>query len=151
MTRNWISAASRTLRMVEPRAERPRRRGAVIALESLEVRLALSSMSAAPVPADLNPQPPPPRFVAEVRSLTPDISVTKDTDWVGTHSGVGGEMRKAGGGNPDLVFSPDPINLVRPDRDFSKAPDIQGGHIGTNIVGKLADTTVAGQHGKPCD
>ncbi len=146
MTRNWITMASRTLRTFETSTERPRRRGAGFVLESLEVRWALSSVSAAPVPADLNPHSLPPGFAAEFRSLTPEITVTKTLDAVSTPNI---SMRNAGGG-PDLVFRPDPIYLnYNAVNHFSVSPDILGGHIGTSSVGDRADTAVAGQHGKP--
>jgi hypothetical protein len=125
------------------RTARPRRRNAGLTLESLEVRLALSSVPAAPVPADFNPQPLPPGFVAEFRALTPDATSVA--------------MRKAGGGS-DLVFSPDPIymnyNTVEhfaptPDlqkvreaaNDFAVTPDIVGQHIGTGVT-----PSIVGQH-----
>ncbi len=85
------------------------------------MRLALSGAPAAP---DLNPQPLPPGFVGEFRSLTPDITVTKGTDCVGTQSGVAGKLRKSAGGNPDLVFSPDPIYM-----QYSTSDDSDGDGI----------------------
>ncbi len=92
MKRNWFARASRTLRMDRNRTGRPVRRGAGLALESLEARLALSSVPVAPVSLDLNPQPLPPGYV------------------VGVHL-------------------------------HSLAPDVQGQHIGTNLVGNHADAT----------
>ena len=67
MTRNWIELASRTLRIVERRSVRPRQhRGLGLQLESLEVRLSLSSYSAGSFHADLNPQPLPPGRSADI-------------------------------------------------------------------------------------
>jgi hypothetical protein len=71
MTRNWFALASRTVRLLESRTEGPRRRCAGIMLESLEVRLPLSALPTAPVPADLNPQPLPPGIVAAPIKATP--------------------------------------------------------------------------------
>jgi hypothetical protein len=77
--RNWIVAASRTLRMSRAGSDGFRRRRTTASLETLEHRLSLSSYSAGSVhPADLNPQPLPPGFfhvdpmaVAGTRDLNP--------------------------------------------------------------------------------
>ncbi len=61
MTRNWIAAASRRLRMVGSGSARVRRHHTALSLENLEHRLSLSSYSAgAVVGVQLNPQPLPP-------------------------------------------------------------------------------------------
>jgi hypothetical protein len=81
MTRNLIATASRALGMVRSTSRRPARHRAAFRLESLEYRLSLSSVSTGGVaPADLNPQPLPPGFMA------PMI--------VGAHIGTSVELRK---------------------------------------------------------
>jgi hypothetical protein len=82
MTRNLIALASRMIRTERTRKASPRHRRAGLKIESLEARLALSSVTAAPVPLDLNPQPYPPGYMAVVRSWTPDLGI------VGNHIGT---------------------------------------------------------------
>jgi hypothetical protein len=68
MTRDWITAASRRLRMVRSGSARTRRHHKALSLENLEHRLSLSSYSAgAVVGADLNPQPLPPNKAPMMR------------------------------------------------------------------------------------
>jgi hypothetical protein len=111
MTRNLIALVSRTLRTDRNRTASPRRRNAGLALESLEVRLALSSVSAAPVPLDLNPQPLPPGVVRRFYSVAPNAIQ-------GNHIGYNA--------TPDIVGNHIGTNV---------APDaIQGNHIGTPSV-----------------
>jgi hypothetical protein len=72
MTRNFIALVSQTLRTDRNRTTRTRWRNAGLTLESLEVRLALSSVPAAPVPLDLNPQPLPPGVVRKLNPVAPE-------------------------------------------------------------------------------
>jgi hypothetical protein len=129
MTRNWFALASRTVSLLESRTEGPRRRGAGISLESLEVRLSLSALPAASVPVDLNPQPLKPGVVAQFRSLAPDAAGNKMAEPAVTHPVVIADvdMRKATGSQESIdLFQK--IVIV----DASLAPDVQGAHIGTN-------------------
>ncbi len=114
MTRNWLALASRTLRMDRNRTGRPVRRGAGLALESLEARLAFSSVPAAPVPMDLNPQPLPPGYVVGVHShsLAPDVQ--------GAH--IGYEMVQGAHIGYEMIQGNHPGYEC-----------IQGNHIGANV------------------
>lgn len=81
MTRKWFAPISESRQSIRTGTARPRRRSAGLSLESLEVRLALSSVPSGPVPLDLNPQPLPPGFMAKVASVTPDATGARG----GTH------------------------------------------------------------------
>jgi hypothetical protein len=110
MTRNLIARVSRTLRTDRNRTASHRRRNAGLTLESLETRLALSSVAAAPVPLDLNPQPLPPGVVRKFNPVTPDIQ--------GNHIGTN-------------VAAPD---IVGQHIGTGVTPDIVGQHIGTGVT-----------------
>ncbi len=134
MTRNLTALVSRTLRTDRNRTARPRRRNAGLTLESLEVRLALSSVPAAPVPLDLNPQPLPPGVVRRWDVVAPDIQ--------GNHIGTNVSVLTA----PvplDLNPQPLPPGVVR--KLNPVAPDgIQGNHIGTAAT--VAPDGIQGNH-----
>jgi hypothetical protein len=113
MTRNWFAMKSRSLRMDQNGTRRPRRRPLGVSLESLEARLSLSSVPAVtPRSWDLNPQPLPPGFMAEVGAMpVPGI--------VGQH--IGSAMIQGNHIGMNIVGNHIGTNIV-------------GQHIGTSVI-----------------
>ncbi len=125
MTRNLCALVSHTLRTDRNRTARARRRNAGLSLENLEVRLALSSVPAAPVPLDLNPQPLPPGVVRKLNLVADGIGILncpeflqEGDDGVGNH--VGTKL------TPSCVGQHYGQVIV--------VPAIVGNHIGTSVA-----------------
>jgi hypothetical protein len=96
--------------MDRTRTASPRRRGAGLKIESLEARLALSSVPAGLAPLHLKPQPLPPGYMAVVRSWTPEAGI------VGNHIGTSLAT-------PDIVGNHIGTGVA--------TPDIKGEHVGS--------------------
>ncbi len=178
MTWNWLARASRALRIVQPGTRSSRRRRAGLRLESLETRLSLTSLPPVPAGPNLNIivlRTPESRVVPHDDSVrfenraVPDLAekayaqvvapsysrqntgfVPFDTSGSMTHerqpiTPTYGERLYPVGAGSSAILNPDQVG------EFAVTPEIQGGHIGTNIVGNHTDTAVGGQHGKPMD
>jgi hypothetical protein len=118
MTRNLLARASDHLQSRERAMRSPRSRRAGICLESLEARLSLSAVSGTASPTwDLNPQPLPPGYMAEVSTMQSNVVLRKHvgTEIVGNHIGT------------SVVGAHIGTNIVGNHIGYSM---IQGNHIG---------------------